>query len=92
MELFNSASQSATARYKQHQGVNSAERNEILDNHLIKLIEENADAAIKVHLLVLAEERDFSHALVDDVQELQQVPNSTKRVALTKGRLGQGAV
>ena len=57
---------------------------------LIKLIEEHADAAIKVHLLVLAEERDTAHALLDDVRALQKVLSTTERDALTKSRLGQG--
>ena len=63
---------------------------EALGHLLIKLIEQHADAAIKVHLLVLAEERDSSHALFDDVQALQEVVSTTERDALTKARLGQG--
>ena len=73
-----------------NQGVYLAGLDELLGNLLIKLIEEHADAAIKAHLLVLAEERDSSHALFADVQALQAVVSTTERDALTKARLGQG--
>ena len=73
-----------------NQGVYLAGLDDALGHLLIKLIEQNADAAIKVHLLVLAEERDSSHALFDDVQALQEVVSTTEREALTKARLGQG--
>jgi len=73
-----------------NQGVYLAGLDDALGHLLIKLIEQHADAAIKVHLLVLAEERDSSHALFDDVQALQEVVSTTERDALTKARLGQG--
>ena len=73
-----------------NQGVYLAGLDDALGHLLIKLIEQHADAAIKVHLLVLAEERDSSHALFDDVQALQAVVSTTERDALTKARLGQG--
>jgi len=73
-----------------NQGVYLAGLDEALGHLLIKLIEQHADAAIKVHLLVLAEERDSSHALFDDVSALQEVVSTTERDALTKARLGQG--
>jgi hypothetical protein len=57
---------------------------------LLKLIEEHADAAVRVHLLVLAEEGEYTSALLDDMQRLREVPSSTERDALTKARLGQG--
>ena len=73
-----------------NQGVYLAGLNDVLGNLLIKLIEEHADPAIKVHLLVLAEERTAVDELFNDVKELQQVPSSTERDALTKARMGQG--
>ena len=63
---------------------------EVLGHLLIQLIEDHADPAIQVHLLVLAEEQTSVIALLNDVQELQQVPSATERDALTKARLGQG--
>ena len=73
-----------------NQGVYLAGLDEILGQLLIQLIEEHADPAIKVHLLVLAEERNSVDSLFKDVQELQQVPSATERDALTKARMGQG--
>ena len=73
-----------------NQGVYLAELDEVLGHLLIQLIEVHADPAIKVHLLVLAEEQTSVDALFKDVQELQQVPSATERDALTKARLGQG--
>ena len=63
---------------------------EVLGHLLIQLIEDHADPAIKVQLLVMAEEQTSVDALLKDVQELQQVPSATERDALTKARLGQG--
>jgi hypothetical protein len=45
---------------------------------------------VRVHLVVLAEEGDYTAALLDDMQRLREVPSSTERDALTKARLGQG--
>ena len=56
----------------------------------MKLIEEHADPAVRVHLVVLAEEGEAAAALLDDMQRLRQVPNDTERDALTRARLGQG--
>ena len=61
-----------------------------LGHLLIKLIEEHADSAVQVHLVVLAEDGDATAALLDDVHQLQAVANITEREALTKARLGQG--
>ena len=80
----------STTSGRGNQGVYLAGLDEALGHLLIKLIEQHADAAIKLHLLVLAEERDSSHALFDDVQALQEVVSTTERDALTKARLGQG--
>jgi predicted restriction endonuclease len=57
---------------------------------LLKLIEEHADAAVRVHLVVLAEEGEYTASLLDDMQRLREVPSSIERDALTKARLGQG--
>ncbi|MDM7936795.1 MAG: HNH endonuclease signature motif containing protein [Cyanobium sp. CZS 48M] len=54
------------------------------------VIEEHADPAVRVHLVVLAEEGEYTAALLDDMQWLREVPSSTERDALTKARLGQG--
>ncbi|MDM7936793.1 MAG: hypothetical protein QUV06_04980 [Cyanobium sp. CZS 48M] len=35
------------------------------------LSEENADPAVRVHLVVLAEEGDYTEALLDDMQRLR---------------------
>ncbi len=80
----------STTSGRGNQGVYLAKLDELLGNLLIKLIEDHADLAINVHLLVLAEERTSVDALLKDVQELQQVPSATERDALTKARLGQG--
>ncbi len=61
-----------------------------LGHLLIRLIEEHADSAVQVHLVVLAEDGDATAALLDDVQQLQVVSNITERESLTKARLGQG--
>ena len=65
---------------------------EVLGHLLIRLIEDHADPAIKVHLLVLPEEQTSVDALLNDAQELQQVPSPTERDDLTKARLGQGLI
>ena len=39
------------------------------------LIEENADAAVRVHLVVLAEEGEYTASLLDDMQRLREVPS-----------------
>jgi predicted restriction endonuclease len=57
---------------------------------LLRLIEEHADPAVRVHLVVLAEEGEYTAALLDDMQRLREVPSNTERDALTKARLGQG--
>ena len=58
--------------------------------NLLRLIEEHADPAVRVHLVVLAEEGDYTASLLEDMQKLEQVPSSTERDALTRARLGQG--
>ncbi len=57
---------------------------------LLKLIEDHADPAVKVHLVVLDEEGEYTASLLDDMQRLLEVPSSTERDALAKARLGQG--
>jgi predicted restriction endonuclease len=64
--------------------------NETLGLLLLKLIEDHADPAVRVHLVVLAEEGEYTASLLDDMQRLREVPSSTERDALTKARLGQG--
>ena len=73
-----------------NQGVYLAGLDEVLGHLLIQLIEVHADPAIKVHLLVLAEEQTSVDAFLMDVQELQQLSSATERDALTKARMGQG--
>jgi predicted restriction endonuclease len=73
-----------------NQGIYLAGLSDTLGLLLIKLIEEHADPAVKVHLVVLAEEGEATAALLDDMQRLRQVPNDTERDALTRARLGQG--
>jgi putative restriction endonuclease len=63
---------------------------EALGQLLLTLIEEHADPAVRVHLLLLAEEGEYTASLLDDMQSLREVPSSTERDALTKARLGQG--
>ncbi len=73
-----------------NQGVYLAGLSETLGLLLLKLIEDHADPAVRVHLVVLAEEGEYTEALLDDMQRLREVPSSTERDALTKARLGQG--
>jgi putative restriction endonuclease len=73
-----------------NQGVYLASLSEALGQLVLTLIEEHADAAVRVHLVVLAEEGDAAAALLDDMEQLRDVPSSTERDALTKARLGQG--
>jgi len=80
----------STTSGRGNQGVYLAGLGETLGQLLLKLIEEHADAAVRVHLVVLAEEGDAAAALLDDMQRLRDVPSSTERDALTKARLGQG--
>ena len=80
----------STTSGRGNQGVYLAGLDEVLGHLLIQLIEDNADPAIQVHLLVLAEEQTSVDVLLKDVQELQQVPSATERDALTKARMGQG--
>ena len=80
----------STSSGRGNQGVYLAGLSETLGQLLLKLIEEHADAAVRVHLVVLAEEGDAAAALLDDMQQLCDVPSSTERDALTKARLGQG--
>jgi predicted restriction endonuclease len=71
-------------------GAAAAGLSETLGLLLLKLIEDHADAAVRVHLVVLTEEGAYTSALLDDMQRLREVPSSTERDALTKARLGQG--
>ena len=80
----------STSSGRGNQGVYLAGLSEALGQLLLRLIEEHADAAVRVHLVVLAEEGDAAAALLDDMQRLREVPSSTEREALTKARLGQG--
>ena len=80
----------STTSGRGNQGVYLAGLSEALGHLLLKLIEDHADAAVRVHLVVLAEEGDAAAALLDDMQRLREVASSTERDALTKARLGQG--
>lgn len=80
----------STSSGRGNQGVYLAGLSELLGALLLRLIEEHADPAVKVHLVVLAEEGEATAALLDDMQRLRQVPNDTERDALTRARLGQG--
>jgi len=73
-----------------NQGVYLAELSDVLGLLLLKLIEDHADPAVRVHLVVLAEEGEAASSLLADMQQLQAVPSTTERDALTKARLGQG--
>ncbi len=79
-----------TSTGKGLQGVYLAGLSETLGLLLLKLIEDHADPAVRVHLVVLAEEGEYTASLLDDMQRLREVPSSTERDALTKARLGQG--
>ncbi|MFN9618107.1 MAG: HNH endonuclease [Synechococcaceae cyanobacterium] len=80
----------STTSGRGNQGVYLAELSEALGQLLLRLIEVHADPAVQVHLFVLAEEGDYTAALLNDMQQLQQVLSITERDALTKARLGQG--
>jgi len=80
----------STTTGRGNQGVYLAGLSDELGHFLLKLIEDHADRAVQVHLVVLGEEGTAAAALLDDVTELQAVPNVTEREALTKARLGQG--
>jgi len=80
----------STSSGRGNQGVYLAGLDEVLGLLLLKLIEDNADAAVRVHLVVLAEEGEYTEALLEDMQLLREVPSNTERDALTKARLGQG--
>jgi len=80
----------STSTGRGNQVVYLAGLSEMLGLLLLKLIEDHADPAVRVHLLVLAEEGEYTASLLDDIQRLREVPSSTERDALTKARLGQG--
>jgi hypothetical protein len=80
----------STSTGRGNQGVYLAGLDEALGLLLLKLIEDHADPAVRVHLVVLADEGKAASDLLDDMQALQTVPSSTERDALTKARLGQG--
>ena len=80
----------STSTGRGNQGVYLAGLSETLGQLLLKLIENHADAAVRVYLLVLAEEGDYTVSLLDDMRRLREVPSNTERDALTKARLGQG--
>ena len=80
----------STSSGRGNQGVYLAGLGEALGQLLLTLIEEHADPAVRVHLLLLAEEGEYTASLLDDMQSLREVPSSTERDALTKARLGQG--
>jgi len=66
----------STSSGRGNQGVYLAGLSETLGELLLKLIEEHADAAVRVHLVVLAEEGDAAAALLHDMQRLRDVPSS----------------
>ena len=80
----------STSNGRGNQGVYLAALGEPLGQLLLRLIEDHADPAVRLHLVVLAEEGEAAAALLDDMQQLQAVPSSTERDALTRARLGQG--
>ena len=80
----------STTTGRGNQGMYLAALSESLGRLLLQLIEEHADPAVSMQL-VLAEEGAFTAALLDDIKQLLvEVPSSTERDALTKARLGQG--
>jgi hypothetical protein len=80
----------STTTGRGNQGMYLAGLSDSLGGLLLQLIEQHSDPAVRVHLVVLAEESAYAAALLDDMQRLQAVPSSTERDALTKARLGQG--
>ena len=80
----------STSTSRGNQAVYLAGLSDLLGELLLRLIEEHADPAVRVQLVVLAEEGDYTVSLLDDMQLLREVPSSTERDALTKARLGQG--
>ena len=80
----------STSTGRGNQGVYLAGLSETLGLLLLKLIEDHADPALGVHLVVLAEEGEVTASLLDDMQRLREVVSSTERDAPTKARLGQG--
>lgn len=80
----------STTTGRGNQGIYLAGLSDSLGGLLLQLIEQNSDPAVRVHLVVLAEEGVYTAALLDDMQRLREVPSSTERDALTKARLGQG--
>jgi hypothetical protein len=80
----------STTTGRGNQGIYLAGLSDSLGGLLLQLIEEHSDPAVRVHLMVLAEESAYAAALLDDMQRLREVPSSTERDALTKARLGQG--
>ena len=88
--LPNRHSPISTTTGRGNQGMYLAALSESLGRLLLQLIEEHADPAVSMQL-VLAEEGAFTAALLDDIKQLLvEVPSSTERDALTKARLGQG--
>jgi len=80
----------STTTGRGNQGVYLAGLSEELGRLLLKLIEDHADRAVQVHLVVLGEDSTAASDLLEDVNQLQALPNTTEREALTKARLGQG--
>jgi len=80
----------STTTGRGNQGMYLAGLSDSLGGLLLQLIEQHSDPAVRVHLMVLAEESAYAAALLDDMQRLREVPSSTERDALTKARLGQG--
>ncbi len=80
----------STTTGRGNQGTYLAALSESLGTLLLRLIEQHADPAVHLHLVVLAEEGAYTAALLDDMRRLQELPSSTERDALTKARLGQG--
>ena len=61
----------STSTGRGNQGVYLAGLSETLGLLLLKLIEDHADPAVRVHLVVLAEEGAYTAALLDDMQWLR---------------------
>jgi len=73
-----------------NQGIYLAELSEYLGELLLKLIEEYADHAIRVELLILQEDLARTTGMLSDLKDLEAITGITEKEALIKARLGQG--
>ncbi len=68
----------STSTDRGNQGAYLAGLSEPLGHPLLKLIEDHADPAVRVHLVVLAEEGEYTASLLDDMQRLREVASHIK--------------